>query len=358
MIILAVIVIHRSERTFMNKFLCLLILAISGCSHIKDMLHMENFVNGQPWYDTEGNLINAHGSGIMYHEGKYYLYGEVKKGKTTLVPDQNWECYRVPAGGVACYSSPDLSEWKFEGMVLTAEASDTSHDLHTSRVIERPKVVYNETTKKFVMWMHIDTKDYLSARAGVAVSDNPLGPFKYLGSMQPNGQESRDITLYKDDDNKSYLIYTSESNSTTHICLLTDDYLQPTKTYKRIFIDTPREAPAIVKHQGYYYLITSGITGWDPNEAMYAEADSIMGDWRIKGNPCTGADADKTFYSQGTFILPVPNTNNTYLFMADRWKKTDLEKSTYVWLPFRIQNRQISIPWTDSWKSQEQPSHD
>jgi hypothetical protein len=291
----------------------------------------------------------------MYHEGIYYLYGEVKQGKTTLVPDQNWDCYRVPAGGVACYTSADLSAWKFEGIVLKPEMNDPAHDLHTSKVIERPKVIYNATTSTFVMWMHIDTQDYTYAHAGVAVSNSPLGPFRYMGSMQPNGQESRDITLYQDQDNKAYLIYTSEGNAATHICLLSDNYLQPTQTYTRIFPDTPREAPAIFKHGHHYYLITSGITGWDPNEAMYAEADSLLGEWQIKGNPCTGTDAEKTFHAQSTFVLPLPTKNNTYLFMSDRWVKTDLEKSTYVWLPFQVQNRQISIPWTDSWKSQEHP---
>ncbi len=30
----------------------------------------------------------------MYHAGVYYLYGEIKKGKTWLVPGQDWEDYR------------------------------------------------------------------------------------------------------------------------------------------------------------------------------------------------------------------------------------------------------------------------
>jgi len=48
--------------------------------------------------------INAHGAGVLFHNGVYYLYGEIKKGKTWLVPGQTWEDYRVPAGGVSCYS--------------------------------------------------------------------------------------------------------------------------------------------------------------------------------------------------------------------------------------------------------------
>ncbi len=32
------------------------------------------------WKDTDGNAINAHGGGIMYHNGTYYWYGEYKVG--------------------------------------------------------------------------------------------------------------------------------------------------------------------------------------------------------------------------------------------------------------------------------------
>ena len=56
-------------------------------------------------------------------------------------------------------------------------------DIHPSMVIERPKVIYNDETGKFVMWMHIDSYNYWKAAAGVAVSDSPTGKFTYLRSM-------------------------------------------------------------------------------------------------------------------------------------------------------------------------------
>ncbi|TMI91912.1 MAG: glycosyl hydrolase family 43, partial [Bacteroidetes bacterium] len=209
------------------------------------------------WKDTNGNFINAHGAGVLYDNGTYYMFGEIKKGKTWLVPGQNWECYRVPAGGISCYSSKNLTTWKYEGVAMTPIIGDSLNDIDTGKVIERPKVIYNKKTKKFVMWMHIDKKDYSFAHAGVAVSDNPIGPYKYLGSIQPNGQMSRDMTLFKDDDNKAYLIYSSESNNTMHVCLLSDDYLSPTKNWSRILVDRNREAPALFKNKDKYYLVTS-----------------------------------------------------------------------------------------------------
>lgn len=50
-------------------------------------------VNGEVWLDTDGNPINAHGGGILYHNGRYYWYGEYKKGKTVLPDWATWECY-------------------------------------------------------------------------------------------------------------------------------------------------------------------------------------------------------------------------------------------------------------------------
>ena len=94
---------------------------------------------GSIWKDTDGNPINAHGGGILYHEGTYYWYGEFK-GDSTYRLDwvKTWECWRAEAGGVACYSSKNLTDWKFEGKVLPTVDDDPTSDLHPSQVIERP----------------------------------------------------------------------------------------------------------------------------------------------------------------------------------------------------------------------------
>ena len=98
-----------------------------------------DFTPGQVWKDTDGNPINAHGGGLLYHDGTYYWYGEYKKGKTILPDWATWECYRTDVTGVGCYSSKDLLNWKFEGIVLPAVKDDPNHDLHPSKVLERPK---------------------------------------------------------------------------------------------------------------------------------------------------------------------------------------------------------------------------
>ena len=251
--------------------------------------------------------------------------------------------------GVGCYSSKDLLNWKFEGIVLPAVKDDPNHDLHPSKVLERPKVVYNKKTGKFVMWAHVESADYSKACAGVAVADSPVGPFIYQGSFRPNNAMSRDQTVFVDDDGRAYQFYSSENNETMYISLLTDDYLKPSGRFTRNFVKESREAPAVFKYKGKYYMLSSGCTGWDPNVAEMAVADSIMGTWKTIGDPCTGPDADKTFYAQSTYVQPVVGKKDAYIALFDRWKKKDLEDSRYVWLPILIKDGKITIPWQEKW---------
>jgi beta-xylosidase len=241
---------------------------------------------------------------------------------------------------VSCYSSGDFEHWVYRGIALTPTTDGS--DLDTGMVIERPKVIYNSSTRQFVMWMHIDSNNYAYARAGVAVSDRPEGPYHYLGSVRPNGQMSRDMTLFRDDDGKAYLVYSSENNQTMQVCLLSPDYLHPTTDYRRILVGRNREAPAMLKNGKRYYLVTSACTGWSPNAALLATAYSPFGPWKEAGNPCAGPGSDSTFGAQSTYIVYLVR-DRKYLFMADRWNKTNLPMSGYLWLPLEIEKKGIVI---------------
>ena len=308
------------------------------------------FQPGKIWYDVDNHPINAHGAGILFHHGTYYLFGEIKQGRTWLVPGQSWECYRTDAGGVSCYSSKNLTDWKYEGVALAPDKTNPGHDLHTSRVLERPKVIYNDKTKKFVMWLHIDAQDYGLGRSGVAVSNRPEGPYTYLTCFRPNNQMSKDQTLFKDDNGTAYQIFSSEDNKVMHISRLSDDYLSASGHEIRLLINKSREAPALFKRKGKYYLITSACSGWDPNAALLCVADSIMGKWTELYNPCVGTDAHTSFNTQSTFVLKVQNNPDEFIFLADRWNKTDLQNSRYVWLPLHFVNDTAVIAWKDSWR--------
>lgn len=306
------------------------------------------------WRDTQGNPIQAHGGGMLYHDGTYYWYGENKDG-----PTKPGGCdARVDAIGISCYSSTDLLNWQNEGGVLWAQHDDPHHHLHPSRIMERPKVVYEPGGKRFVMWLHIDAWDYSAGLAGVAVSDSPTGPFHYLGSTKPNGEDSRDMTLFIDDDGSGYLIHACEWNATTCITRLTDDYLRPSGAFVKIFQGRSMEAHAVCKHDGRYWLLASGCTGWDPNAARSAVADSVLGPWRELGNPCVGPGSTLTFGCQGTFLLPVPGSEGLVVAMFDRWNKQNLCKSGYVWLPATFDGERMTIPWRDNFAGLGPPARE
>lgn len=307
---------------------------------------MNSFHPGRPWLDTEGKLIQAHGGSILIDSETYYWFGEDKNGKTV---GQTQGLHRVDVVGIHCYSSQNLYDWKDEGIVLPADPDDPESDLHPSRVVERPKVIRNPRTGEYVMWLHIDTRDYETARTGVAVSSKPCGPYRYEGSFRPNGNDSRDMTVFQDDDGQAYLIYSSEWNKTMHIALLAEDYLSPAGKEMRIFENLSREAPAIFKQGGLYYLVTSGCTGWDANPAQAAVAPSIWGQWQITGNPCTGPGADKTFGAQSTFIFSLEYGGGQTIFMTDIWNKHDLRTSRYAWLPVQLDGGALKIAWRDQW---------
>ncbi|XP_038996872.1 uncharacterized protein LOC120121617 [Hibiscus syriacus] len=318
---------------------------------------------GNIWLDTDVNPIQAHGGGVLYDEisSTYYWYGEyrdVPQGSTTG---------RIDVIGVGCYSSKDLWTWKNEGIVLPADMENKTHDLHISNVLERPRVIYNEITGKYVMWMHIDTGNYSKASVGIAIGDSPTGPFQYLRSLRPHGRDSRDMTVFKDDDGVAYLIYSSQSNSELHIGPLTDDYLDVQPDMQRILVGLRREAPTVFKYQGIYYMITSACTGWAPNEALAHAAESMMGPWETIGDPCIGGTNTfrlAAFLSQSTFVIPLPGSPGSYVFMADRWNPAQLNDSRYVWLPLTVGDPagpfefdfgfpswpRVSIYWHQKWR--------
>lgn len=345
----------------------------------------KGIASGKVWRDTDGNVINAHGGGILFHEGKYYWFGEHR-------PASGF----VTEKGISCYSSTDLYNWKSEGIAL-AVSEEEGHDIEKGCIMERPKVIYNAKTGKFVMWLHLELKGqgYGPARTAVAVSDSPAGPYRFIRSGRVNpgayplnmtrkeqkmkwnpeeykewwtpkwyeaiakglfvkrdlkdGQMSRDMTLFVDDDGKAYHIYSSEDNLTLQIAELADDYLSHTGKYIRIFPGGHNEAPAIFKKEGTYWMITSGCTGWKPNKARLLTADSILGEWKQLPNPCVGEDADMTFGGQSTYILPLPEKGQ-FVFMADMWRPKSLADSRYIWLPVQFDDKGVPfIKWMDRW---------
>ena len=318
------------------------------------------FEPGKVWLDTAGKPIQAHSAGILFKDGVYYWYGEEK----TLG--------NFNKTGVSCYSSRDLYNWTRESTALPKESMPPQ--FRDEGMCERPKVLFNRATGKYVMWMHLDSKDYSAASAGVAVADKPVGPFRFVGFSRPIkydfgypekdrtnerelGSTYRDMNLFLDDDGRAYAFYASEDNWTMYVVRLNREFTaaeQPAvlgKTWSRILVKRMREAPAPFKYKGKYYLITSACTGWKPNAAGYGIADNVLGPYAEKGNPAVGPGAETTFDSQSTYVLPAPGAPaGSFIFLADRWNEKQLEDSRYVWLPFTVQpDGTFTIRMLDRW---------
>lgn len=432
-------------------------------------------VNVNEWLDTNGEHIQAHGGQVQWldtldldedgiPEGGWIWYGEDKtrNGK--------------PIDGIHCYTSPDLYNWTDCGIVLathdvvpdklnaaedgietntvglanlkawaemeaaTEEVTQENIDMAKAFIdayktengydednlakafkylysgyciAERPKMLYNESTKQYVLVYHVDGPSdanilkylqdgtfpsrYTRAMMGFAVSDTPYGPFKLVNAQRMNYKTgeaytsspgmARDMTVFKDDTDvdkngvaDAYAIYSSEDNKYTYISLLNAAYTAPaTEANKdtmtladgteiltfaeRVYgSDTWREAPAIFKYNGYYYMITSGTTGWMANPAGYYRSQNIYGPYESMGDPCEGG-SDDTFGSQPTAVIPVDVERGKFIYMGDRWSYTitDASKgssgtdsahwdSGYVWLPIEINDdNTIVLPNISNW---------
>eukprot|EP00928_Gymnodinium_smaydae_P070894 TRINITY_DN54636_c0_g1_i1.p1 TRINITY_DN54636_c0_g1~~TRINITY_DN54636_c0_g1_i1.p1 ORF type:complete len:625 (-),score=118.48 TRINITY_DN54636_c0_g1_i1:56-1930(-) len=366
-----------------------------GASAGQQMLIRSSFdQHSSHWLDTAGNRIEAHGAGMLYSEphGRWYWYGESKKG-------ENEEA------GINCYSSASLAgPWTFEGRVLS------DHNVHVDGwkhpfILERPKVIYNEKTKKYVMWFHVDHKkmpgaailqtsavrhkrlkrharhhhekqqredrdgfsingtmwerlrtgEYILRRVGVATADHPSGPFRLKHTFQPDHIPSLDMSLFVDDDKTAYFIR-SCNNAFTGISKLTDDYLNTTGLIAKgpLF-----EGMALFRHtNGTLYMISSHLTGWAPNPLMLFRADGpSLSDprWVNLGNPTTSLTS---YNSQPTFVVKVKTRRNqTYhMYMADNWihgGPDGLPSASYVWLPIRFSGNQVHLDRLQSWDMED-----
>jgi len=299
-----------------------------------------------PWRDTSGNLINAHDGGIIYADGKYHWYGmALRPNRADGRPDGG----QKTTVGVVMYSSSDLYNWTYEGVVLAC-STDPKSPLYGPMRFERPKIIYNDTTKQYVMWFHYvgypgehGTK-LGSGDAGVAVSGKVSGSYDFKGFSRPidtNGAV-RDCTLFKDDDGAAYFIYDRDvgqpgpDGRVLHIVKLTDDYLGFSPTFYEIINASRREAPAMLKLNGVYFLITSAETSWRNNPANYYHSTNIMGPYTEEANPCVGPNPETTFNSQGSYAFPIQGKKNAFILMLERHITACMTDSSFIFLPIQF----------------------
>jgi len=137
--------------------LVMLITVLAGVLVPAEQAHgaTNTFTLGATRTDTAGRALQLHGLGIVKVGATWYGFGEDKTGQTTA----NTAFQDIP-----CYTSTDLANWTHQGIALAKQGSG---DLGPNRIVERPKVLYNATTRMYVMYLHIDNTSYSDQRVGV-----------------------------------------------------------------------------------------------------------------------------------------------------------------------------------------------
>lgn len=356
-------------------------------------MRYDAFHPGQVWLDTEGKRIQAHGGSVMYLNGTYYWYGENKE-KTTG-KDKIWHW------GVRCYTSKDLYNWEDKGLIIEPRTEDPDSSLQPESMMDRPHIIYNKKTKKFVCWLKIMNQDGTQSET-VLTADDILGPYTIVREgLRPLNMSAGDFDLAVAPDGKAYY-YFERVHSETICADLTEDYTDVTGYYSTHFPHSHpphvREATAHFTRKGKHYLITSGTTGYMPNPSEAAIADTWHGPYTVLGDPHPEDESRTSYHSQISSVFKVEGKKDLYIAVADRWAPQEMEvpyetyakffdtifdeeldreekekimknlmqKSTwipdrekntsiadYVWLPFRFDREMAYLDWKDEWRIED-----
>ena len=293
--------------------------------------------------------VNAHGGCVVYHDGYYYWFGECRSTNKS--------------NGISCYRSKDFYSWTEQGKAVTPTGTmtDENADIASGRTLERPKVFYNATTGKWVMWIHWENgSDYGQAKVAVCQADHVAGPYKLVDVFRPNNHDSRDQTVFVDDDGIAYHVYSTGMNTNTNCSPLEEDYLHPQEAVNTQLKGRRYEAASLFKVGETYYGLFSGCTGWNPNPGRYMWTQDLMGDWEAPAdfkasdgstgiNFCTDNGKDNTYQSQSNYVFKVPGRDKAFVYMGDRWNSSNIQSSKHVWLPLSVRSGYPAVRWYDEW---------
>jgi hypothetical protein len=287
--------------------------------------------NGVPWFDDRGVPVNAHGGCIVEEDGHYYLFGEYKTDDVNTFI------------GFSCYSSPDLVRWTFERIVLPPQDSGL---LGPGRIGERVKVMRCPSTGKYMMYMHCDDLGYTDPHIGLAVGDSIAGEYRFQGALRYRGEPIRrwDMGTFQDLDGTGYLLVHEGD-----VYRLSADYATAEELVAS-GLASGGESPAMLEHEGRYFLLFSNKTSWERNDNYYLSAPDIRGPWTHRG--LIAPEGTLTHNSQCTFVLPLQREGQTvHMYMGDRWSfPHQASAGTYVWMPLQVEADAISLPrFIPSW---------
>jgi hypothetical protein len=261
--------------------------------------------NEVPRRDTSGSVIDAHDGNLQLFAGRYYLYGTAY-GKTAGFSINN----RFRA-----YSSADLEHWTYEGELLKAP---------TDGVYYRPYVVYNASTRKYVLWYNWYPKLW-NGQVGVATSDTPSGPFTIVNPsvhLSQAADHPGDGSLFVDRDGTAYFVYTViDQGHAIRVERLSSDYLSSTGETS-VVLAKGCEAPSMFLHGDDYYVLFDSTCCFcaKGSGARVFKSPSPLGPFTQLANINRDAKGDPIIHGQQTFVATIPTDGGTVLmWMADRW---------------------------------------
>lgn len=214
-----------------------------------------------------------------------------------------------------CFSSKDLVTWKKHERIL-----DSQEIKWAKRAMWAPSIIEKQGKYYFFFGANDIQNDQTVGGIGVAVADHPAGPFKdHLGKPLVdkfyNGAQPIDQFVFKDADDKYYLIYGGWRHC--NIAQLNDDFsgfvpFEDGTTFREITPENYVEGPFMFIRDGKYYFMWSegGWTGPDYSVA-YAIADSPFGPFQriakvLKQDPAVATGAGHHS------VIHVPNTNEYF----------------------------------------------
>ena len=280
---------------------------------------------GQVWLDTEGKPIQAHGFQICEMDGTYYWYGE-NKADALLGTTQMF-------GGIRCYSSRDFYNWKDEGLILAPDSIDPLSPIHYTQKLERPHIIRNPRTGKYLLWAKSQAEDGYFA---IFEAERFMGPYKFVHNLQPEGYGVGDFDLYVDEQTGKGYVWFERPHWELICAEMTDDFTDVTEVFSNHFVGQKppftREAPAHFFANGKHYLYTSGTTGYTSNPSEVAVFNDYHGEYKILGNPHVGDEYESSFNSQITGVIRITG-KDLWIALADRWEpyttNTDLPRRTF-----------------------------
>lgn len=307
---------------------------------------------GKMIYDGKGNRMQCHSPDVCRFGDRYYLYGEDVGGYHMDAP--------YTFRNISCWSTTDFSNWRFEGNVIThALMVDWGKD---GWVIARPHVIYNEKNKEYVMIAKFLREDVSDCRLACFTSGSPTGIFEFKQCMPCPDPEDEgkyvggDGTLFKDVDGTVYFAGTSIFND-FHVWIyeLDQDYYNLVEGTK-VDTDLLIEAIDFIFKDGTYYLIASGLTGYNNNDNFYYTSSSIKGPWENKTFICNPLTGTKTYESQHSKTARIAGSEGTtYVFCADAWANAAGDEvfrvdSRLLFLPLEFNGGSITLNWRSQWK--------